>query len=212
GMRVESADATTRTVVVRATAAQASAAFGVSLGRYETGGTAYRGREGAVHLPADLVGVVQAVLGLDDRPQARTHLKLGAALRGGELPGPAAEPAFMLPALQARVAAAAMPRPDPQPMWPMQVARLYAFPTGVDGSGETIAVIELGGGFTSDELTTYFRRAGVPAPQVEAVGGGGGGKHPGLGTKPHTQGPLHIHGARAPGPRARGPRRFRPPS
>src|SRR6516162_1215078 len=43
----------------------------------------YRGREGAVHLPADLVGVVQAVLGLDNRPQARMHLKRGPALRDG---------------------------------------------------------------------------------------------------------------------------------
>jgi len=203
GMRVESADATTRTVVVRATAAQASAAFGVSLGRYETGGTAYRGREGAVHLPAGLVGVVQAVLGLDNRPQARTHLKLGAALRDGELPGPAAEPASMLPALQARVAAAAMPRPDPQPMWPMQVARLYAFPTGVDGSGETIAIIELGGGFTSDELTTYFRRAGVPAPQVEAVDVGSDANDPGMDANADTEVLLDIEvaGAVAPGAR-----------
>ena len=203
GMRVESADAATRTVAVRATAAQASAAFGVSLGRYETGGLAYRGREGAVHLPADLVGVVQAVLGLDNRPQARTHLRLGGTLRDAEIPGPRAEPASMLPALQARVAAAASPRPDPQPMWPMQVARLYAFPTGVDGSGETIAIIELGGGFTADELATYFLRAGVPAPQVEAVGAGSDANDPGVDTNADTEVLLDIEvaGAVAPGAR-----------
>jgi kumamolisin len=203
GMRVESADAATRTVVVRATAAQAGAAFGVSLGRYEAGGLTYRGREGAVHLPADLVGVVQAVLGLDNRPQARTHLKLGSALRDGELPGPAAEPASMLPAVQARVAAAASPRPDPQPMWPMQVARLYTFPTGVDGSGETIAIIELGGGFTADALATYFLRAGVPAPQVEAVGVGSDANDPGVDTLSDTEVLLDIEvaGAVAPGAR-----------
>jgi kumamolisin len=203
GMRVESASAATRTVVARATAAQASAAFGVSLGRYETGGFAYRGREGAVHLPASLAGVVQAVLGLDNRPQARTHLKLGGALRDGELPGPAAEPASMLPALPARVAAAASPRPGPQPMWPMQVAQLYAFPTGVDGSGETIAIIELGGGFTGDELAAYFLRAGVPAPQVEAVGVGGDANDPGVDTRADTEVMLDIEvaGAVAPGAR-----------
>ena len=38
-----------------AAAAQASAAFGVSLGRYRTDEFSYRGREGTVHLPADLV-------------------------------------------------------------------------------------------------------------------------------------------------------------
>ncbi len=203
GMRVESADAAARTVVVCATAAQASAAFGVSLGHYETGGLTYRGREGAIQLPADLVGVVQAVLGLDNRPQARTHLKLGGALRNGELPGPAAEPTSMLPALQARVAAAASPRPDPQPMWPMQVAQLYAFPAGVDGSGETIAIIELGGGFTTDELTAYFLRVGVPAPQVEAVGVGSDANNPGVDTLADTEVLLDIEvaGAVAPGAR-----------
>ena len=77
GMKVESADAATRTVAVTATVAQASAAFGVSLGRYQTDGFSYRGREGTVHLPADLVDVVEAVLGLDNRPQARTHLRRG---------------------------------------------------------------------------------------------------------------------------------------
>ena len=202
GMRVESADAATRTVMVRATAAQASAAFGVSLGRYETGGLAYRGREGAVHLPAGLAGVVQAVLGLDNRPQARTHLKPGGALRDGELPDPAAEPASLLPALQAP-AAAAIPRPDPQPMWPMQVAKLYSFPTGGDGSGETIAIVELGGGFTADELAAYFLRAGVPAPQVEAVGVGGDASNPGVDTVADTEVLLDIEvaGAVAPGAR-----------
>ena len=197
GMRVLSADAATRTVMVRATAAQAKAAFGVSLGRYETDGLTYRGREGAVHLPADLVGVVQAVLGLDNRPQARMHLKRGPALRDGDLPNPAGEPASMLPALQARAAAAPSPRPQPQPMWPMQVASLYAFPTGVDGSGETIAIIELGGGFTPDELTTYFLRAGVPAPQVEAVGVGADSNDPGVDTVADTEVLLDIEVAGA---------------
>ena len=45
GMQVESADAATRTVAVRGTAAQAKAAFGVSLGRYEVGDLGYRGRK-----------------------------------------------------------------------------------------------------------------------------------------------------------------------
>ncbi len=70
GMRVESADPATRTVMLTATAAQASAAFGVSLGRYQTHSYSYRGREGEVHLPPEVAEVVQAVLGLDNRPQA----------------------------------------------------------------------------------------------------------------------------------------------
>jgi kumamolisin len=180
GMTVESADAATRTVAVSATVAQASAAFGVSLGRYETDGLSYRGREGTVHLPADLVDVVEAVLGLDNRPQARTHLRRGQAISDRELPDPEAGAAAMLPAITATQASAHSPRPAPKPMWATQVASLYDFPADLDGSGETIAIIELGGGFRPEELASYFRRAAVPAPAVEAVAVGGGKNNPGV--------------------------------
>jgi kumamolisin len=180
GMKVESADAATRTVAVTATVAQASAAFGVSLGRYQTDGFSYRGREGTVHLPPDLVDVVEAVLGLDNRPQARTHLRRGQAIIDRELPDPAAGPATLLPAITADQAAAHNPRPAPKPMWTTQVASLYDFPSDLDGSGETVAIIELGGGFRPEELATYFQRAGVTAPAVEAVAVGGGKNNPGV--------------------------------
>ncbi len=45
-------------------------------------------------------------------------------------------------------------------------ARLYGFPTGVDGSGQCIAIIELGGGFRQQDLQQYF---GTQAPTVTAV-------------------------------------------
>jgi kumamolisin len=179
GMQVESADAATRTVTVRGTAEQAKEAFGVSLGRYETDDLGYRGREGAVQVPADLADVVQAILGLDNRPQARMHLKRGQALGEDALPDLQTRPAALLPSISAQAAAAHGQRPDPQPMWPMQVASLYGFPRDFDGSGETIAIIELGGGFGADEVTTYFGRAGVRAPSVEAIGVLGGHNNPG---------------------------------
>jgi kumamolisin len=202
GMKVESADAVTRTITVTATAAQASAAFGVSLGRYRTDELSYRGREGTIHLPADLVDVVEAVLGLDDRPQARAHLRRGQAISDRELPDPAAGASALLPAITAREAAAHSPRPAPQPMWPMQVASLYGFPGDVDGSGETIGIVELGGGFRPAELATYFKRAGVPAPAVEAVAVSGK-NNPGVDTNADGEVMLDIevsgtvaHGAR----------------
>ena len=203
GMQVESADAATRTVTVRGTAGQAKAAFGVSLGRYEIGDLGYRGREGAVHVPADLADVVQAVLGLDNRPQAWVHLKRGQPLGEDELPDPQAGPAAMLPAITAHEAAAHSPRPDPQPMWTTQVASLYTFPGDLDGSGVTVAIIELGGGFRQDELASYFGRVGVPAPSVEAVGVLGGQNEPG--THPNADGEvmldIEVCGTVAPGAR-----------
>ena len=203
GMRVVSADPATRTIMLTATAAQASAAFGVSLGRYQTRRFSYRGREGEVHLPPEVAEVVQAVLGLDNRPQAGTHLKRGGPLARAEIPAPSASPTSLLPELTAGQAAASTPRPDPQPMWPPQVASLYAFPEDVDGRGETIAIIELGGGFTAAELASYFRQANVPAPTVEAVSVGDGRNNPGVDTNDDGEVMLDIEvsGAVAPGAR-----------
>ncbi|HEY2238226.1 MAG TPA: S53 family peptidase [Streptosporangiaceae bacterium] len=201
GMRVLSADPATRTVMLIATAAQASAAFGVSLGRYQTRSFSYRGREGAVHLPPEVAEVVQAVLGLDNRPQAGTHLKRGAALPAAQFPALAAQPQALLPELTPGQAAAPSPRPDPQPMWPMQVASLYAFPADMDGSGQTIGIIELGGGFTSGELATYFERAKEPAPTVEAISVGRGQNNPGpdAGADGEVMLDIEVAGAVAPG-------------
>ena len=64
-----------RTVVLSGTVAQFNAAFGVDLQRFEHPGGSYRGRTGNVHLPDELAGRVEAVLGLDDRPVAKPHFR-----------------------------------------------------------------------------------------------------------------------------------------
>jgi kumamolisin len=51
---------------------------------------------------------------------------------------------------------------------PVQVGQLYDFPAG-DGAGETIALIELGGGFAQSDLDTYFQGLGLATPAVTAV-------------------------------------------
>jgi kumamolisin len=53
--------------------------------------------------------------------------------------------------------------------YPQEVAALYSFPAG-DGAGQTIALIELGGNLGQDDLTTYFRAAGLTRmPDVRSV-------------------------------------------
>jgi kumamolisin len=203
GMRVLETDLATRRVVLEATVAQASAAFGVSLGTYEAAGLTYRGREGDVHLPADLAPIVEAVLGLDNRPQAHLHLKLGPPLSGGDLPDPDAPVTDQLPGVDAEIQARAARAPKPTPLWATQVAQLYEFPTGVDGSGETIGIIELGGGYTDAELQTYFAKAKVKAPTVVSVPVGVGSNQPGK--DPGADGEvlldIEVAGAIAPGAR-----------
>jgi kumamolisin len=53
---------------------------------------------------------------------------------------------------------------------PPQVAELYQFPLGTDGTGQTLGIIELGGGFSATDLSQYFSSLGVTAPSVTARG------------------------------------------
>ena len=50
-----------------------------------------------------------------------------------------------------------------------RMADLYKFPKGLDGTGQTIGIIELGGGYKDQDLKEYFHRAAVKAPEVKSV-------------------------------------------
>jgi kumamolisin len=64
-----------RAVKLEGTAADMVRAFEVSLDRYEYQGHEYRARSGGIKLPAELANSVEAVLGLDNRVQAKTHFR-----------------------------------------------------------------------------------------------------------------------------------------
>ena len=55
---------------------------------------------------------------------------------------------------------------------PPQVAKLYSFPEGT-GANQTIALIELGGGFKNSDLQEYWKRLGLKNVSVTAVSVGG---------------------------------------
>jgi kumamolisin len=154
GLSVLRADAAACTVTLEGTVERFQQAFGVELSRYEhpTLGH-FRGRTGCILLPEQLSGVVTAVLGLDDRPQARPHFRLRSAVEPHRAAGAT------------------------QTFNPLQIASLYDFPAG-DGSGQCIGIVELGGGYLASDLQQYFRRLGVPAPQVVSVGVDGGANAP----------------------------------
>jgi kumamolisin len=153
-LTVVETDPASRKVVLSGTAAAMQQAFATQLHRYEYEGSTFRGRTGHLHVPDELGQIVVGVFGLDDRPQARPHLRYAGST-------------------------AVAPRVSPQVSYtPLQIARLYDFPTGVDGSGECIAIIELGGGYNQQDITTYFQQLGVPAPQVVSVSVDGGQNSP----------------------------------
>ena len=83
-LRVLESSSAKRSVVLSGTVGQFSRVFNVSLARYvhpERG--VYRGRLGAVYLSPELAPIVRAVLGLDNRPQARAHIRFRPSTGAG---------------------------------------------------------------------------------------------------------------------------------
>jgi len=127
-----------RTLKLTGTVAAMQQAFAVSLTQKTLDGIVYRVREGSIRLPAGLIGAVEAVLGLDNRPQAKPHFRV-------------------------------LPKAADTSYTPVQVAQLYQFPPGATAAGQTIGIIELGGGYRKADLTAYFKSLGQKAPKVTAV-------------------------------------------
>ena len=50
---------------------------------------------------------------------------------------------------------------------PLQLAETYNFPANTDGTGQAIAIIELGGGFGHSDLDTYFQGLGITGPTLK---------------------------------------------
>jgi kumamolisin len=139
-----------RSVVLSGTAAQLGLAFNVKLVRSSHPRGIYRARSGPIYLPVGLAPIVQAVLGLDDRPQAKSHVRF----------------------LNKRAAVGGITYTPPQ------LAQLYDYPSGLDGTGQSVAIIELGGGYTTQDLKAYFSGLGIPAPSVLSISVDGSSNSP----------------------------------
>ncbi len=146
GLAAVQEDAARRTMVLAGTVQQFSDAFSVKLRQLTDARGTYRARSGTIQIPAELNGVIEAVLGLDSRPQARPHFRTRPAGNGGRSRAVTTAGSFT----------------------PTQIASLYGFPAGT-GDGQCIAIIELGGGFRAADLQAYFSGLAVGSPRVTAV-------------------------------------------
>jgi kumamolisin len=174
GLVVVDAHAGRRTLVLSGTVLQFSNAFGVQLQLMEHDGGTYRGRTGDIYLPPELDGIVEAVLGLDNRPQAKPYFRIRPA-SGSQRQGaaqatvhPAAAAAAAKGAHDGAAAADAAAAAAPVSYTPTQVAEFYGFPAGA-AEGECVALIELGGGYRPADLDKYFAGLGQASPTVVAV-------------------------------------------
>ena len=193
GLTVTETHLASRRLMVSGTITAMQAAFGTTLNAVTSphpdgsGDVQHRYRTGSLSVPAQLSGIITAVLGLDDRPQARAQFRRGpsfgsrAATDQEDGPGAAA--------------AAAKGGPLTAP----QVASFYQFPAGTDGTGQTVAIIELGGGYTPSDLSTYFSGLGLAVPSVTAAGVDGGANSPGQEADGEVELDIEVVGGVAPG-------------
>ena len=108
----------------------------------------YRGRRGEIYIPRQFENVITGIFGFDTRPKQKSpHRSRSVGANGpGGANGVAAT----------------------------EFAKRYNFPTlfqgtALDGSGQCIGIIELGGGFDHSDLEIFFQEIGVDLPNVSAV-------------------------------------------
>ena len=151
GLRVKSESVPRRSIVLTGPVSAFCRAFEVELSLYRHPRGEYRGRTGHLRIPRDLAEVIEGVFGLDNRPQSTPHFRLKKDASGG---------------LQPHIATTSYT--------PTQVAQAYDFPASGQGAGQCIGILELGGGYNTDDLNAFFASLGISVPQVSAVSVDGG--------------------------------------
>jgi kumamolisin len=155
GLRIKSESVPRRSIVVTGPVSAFCRAFEVELSVYRHPRGEYRGRTGRLSIPRDLAEVIEGVFGLDNRPQATPHFRLKKDASGR---------------LQPHLGVTSYT--------PTQVARAYDFPASGQGAGQCIGILELGGGYNTDDLNAFFANLGISTPQVSAVSVDGGANAP----------------------------------
>ena len=140
GLDVVESDPARRLIRLAGTVEAMTKAFHTELHDVEQAGAHYRMRQGALSVPAHVAPCIESVLGLDNRPVAKAKF-------------------LIVPAAQATQSA----------HLPNEFVELYDFPTGVDGTGHNIAIVELGGGYADSDTAQAFQSMGLTPPTVTAV-------------------------------------------
>jgi kumamolisin len=156
GLKVVEASRPRRSVLLSGSIAAFSRAFGVELNSYQHPAGTSRMRSGTIQIPAALSGIIEGVFGLDNRPQAKPHFRVRKQSQNTAVRAQASSASYSAP----------------------QVAQAYDFPAGTTGSGQTIGILELSGGYRATDLATYFKNLGVATPTVTAVSVDGGTNSP----------------------------------
>jgi kumamolisin len=146
GLSIKEVNQAAGTILLTGSVSAFSKAFEVQLKHYEHPNFNYRGRTGHICIPKDLADIVEAVLGLDNRPQLHPHFQI------------------LEETIESHRTQTAR-----KSYTPPQVAQLYHFPQNINCSEQCIGIIELGGGYNHAEIRQYFSSLGVTEPVLTDV-------------------------------------------
>lgn len=172
-LEVEEADAASRLIVLTGTVEQMSRAFHTTLERYEP-------EDPRVHHHPyrGRVGHVHVPARLEPVITALTGLDDRRQVRPRPL----------------------MERAAPEIRYtPSDLATIYAFPSDLDGSGQTIGLLEFGGGYRDEDLDVFFEQMRLPRPRVTPVSVDGTRNAPGSEADAEVVLDVEVAGGAAPG-------------
>lgn len=120
--------------------ADCNRAFGIAIEERTDDRGTYVSYSGAIQIPAELEGVVCAITGIDNSDR-EVHQLANPTLTSSE---------------------------TGKCWFPREVAEFYNFPDN-DGAGETIGILQLGGGYDPKDIETYFSMQGLATPEIEYI-------------------------------------------
>ena len=152
------------TITLTGTIGSFNNAFGVTLNEMTNSKKTYRSHSGELNIPVELKDIILHVSGHDNYLEGAIR----PMLTGYHLDENGNIPAENLPS--AAIAGSVS-------LTPTQVANAYNFPTS-DGYGQTVAIVQFGGGYTQNNLTSSFTNQGFTIPDISDVYVNGGSNNP----------------------------------
>lgn len=129
-------------------------ALKIDIWQYDFEDFIYYFHEGIMEIPKEIDHLIEAITGINKAPiKERRIFPTEIDLKHSMLEGSA---------VQAK-----------------DFAKLYNFPKDLDGSGQCIGIISLGGGYDENILKKYFKKQGIPMPDISWVGVHGAKNNPG---------------------------------
>ena len=159
GLTVVDANSSAATVKLLGTAGQYNTLFNIELQNAVDGDRIYLTHDNELTIPVDIDDVVNLIAGLDNSMSFHSNAYIDPTVPGPVDPNIISSPT------------------------PVDLAAAYKFPSSSgnaqsQGAGACVAIVELGGGWTTQNLTSTFGRIGLANPNVVDVLVDGGVNNP----------------------------------